>query len=97
MPRVVRATVLRNEHGLHARPISKLIAVMRRFQAPLSVRCGERRANGRRMVDLLMLAAPIGTEIEFDADGDDAAALVDELIALVDSRFGEGDPDSASG
>lgn len=89
MPRVVGATTLQNEHGLHARPISKLIEVMRRFSAQVDVRCGERRANGRRMLEMLMLAAPVGTRIEFSADGDDAAAAVEALLALVDSRFGE--------
>jgi phosphotransferase system HPr (HPr) family protein len=89
MPRVVRATVLSNEHGLHARPINKLLEVTRRFTAAVTIRCGARRANGRKMFEMLMLAAPCGTEIEFDADGEDAAALVEALVAVVDSRFGE--------
>lgn len=92
MPRVVRVTVLRNEHGLHARPIQKLIATTRGFAAAVMIRCGTKRANGRKMLEMLMLAAPSGTEIEFDADGEDAEALVDALVSLVDLRFGEAAP-----
>ncbi len=89
MPRVVRVTVLRNEHGLHARPIQKLIAATRGFAAPVMIRCGAKRANVRKMMEMLMLAAPCGTSVEFDADGDDAQALVDALVALVEARFSE--------
>ncbi len=94
MPRVVRSAVLLNEHGLHARPISKLLEVARRFGAALVVRSDGARADGRKMLQMLTLAAPCGAALEFEADGDDAEALVDALVALVESRFGEEPPAS---
>ncbi len=90
MAKVSRSATLVNEHGLHARPISKLIEVARRHQAALQMRCAGKSANGRRMLEMLMLAAPAGSVIEFEADGDDAQALVDALVALVEARFTEG-------
>ena len=92
MPRVVRSVVLLNEHGLHARPISRLLEVARRFGASLVIRCDGAKADGRRMLQMLTLAAPCGASLEFEADGDDAQALVDALVALVESRFGEEPP-----
>jgi phosphocarrier protein NPr len=41
---------------------------------------------------MLTLAAPCGAALEFEAEGDDAQALVDALVALVESRFGEEPP-----
>ena len=90
MPHIVRSTTLMNEFGLHARPISKLITVMRGFQSSVVVRCGSSSANGSRMLDMLQLRAAHGSEIEFTVDGDDAEAAVAALLALVDGRFGEG-------
>jgi phosphocarrier protein len=80
---------LANRQGLHARPISRLIEIARRHRAALEVRCGDARADGRRMLEMLTLAAPHGSVLEFDAEGDDAEALLAELAALVESRFGE--------
>lgn len=88
MPKVRRSATLVNEHGLHARPISRLIEVARRHRAALRIRCLGREVDGRRMLEMLTLAAPAGTTLEFEADGDDAAALVDELAALVEAGFG---------
>ncbi|MBL8841551.1 MAG: HPr family phosphocarrier protein [Planctomycetes bacterium] len=90
MPKVSRSTTLVNEHGLHARPISKLIEVARRHQAVLLMRCAGKCANGRRMLEMLTLAAPVGSVIEFEADGDDAEQLVDALVALVEAKFIDG-------
>jgi phosphotransferase system HPr (HPr) family protein len=89
MAHVRRSATLVNAHGLHARPISRIIEVARRHSAEVFVSCGGVRANGRRMLEMLMLAAPPGAELEFDAEGDDAEALVAELEKLVAEKFGE--------
>ena len=89
MPRVRRSLTLVNQQGLHARPISRMIEVARRHQAAVTIRVGAQAANGRRMLEMLALAAPAGAVLEVEADGDDAAALIDELERLVASRFGE--------
>jgi phosphotransferase system HPr (HPr) family protein len=86
---VRRSLTLVNAQGLHARPISKLIEVVRRHQAAVTFRCGSQTANGRRMLELLGLAAPAGSVLEVEADGPDADQLLDEIEALVRSRFGE--------
>ena len=39
---------------------------------------------------LLMLAASVGTTIEVEISGPEAAALADALAALVADKFGEG-------
>jgi phosphotransferase system HPr-like phosphotransfer protein len=41
------------------------------------------------MLEMLALAAPAGSVLEVEADGADATALLDELEALIRSRFGE--------
>ena len=89
MPRVVRSATLVNAQGLHARPISKLIAVARAHQALLKIRCGAVEADGRSMLQMLQLAAPNGAVLEFDAEGADAEELVVALEKLIASRFDE--------
>ena len=86
---VRRSATLVNAQGLHARPISRMIEVARRHQARLVVSCAGMRADGRNMLQMLTLAAPPGAVLEFEADGEDAPALVDALTQLVLARFGE--------
>jgi phosphocarrier protein len=38
---------------------------------------------------LMLLAAPIGSEIEISAAGDDAKEALTAILALVDAKFGE--------
>ena len=40
---------------------------------------------------VMMLAAGIGSEIEIETDGEDEAAAMDALTALIDDKFGEGE------
>ena len=89
MPQASRSAKLVNAQGLHARPIGRLLEVARAHQATLVVSCDGARADGRSMLQLLTLAAPAGSVLEFEADGEDAEALVSALEKLVASRFGE--------
>lgn len=90
MPVVRRSVTLVNEQGLHVRPITRMLEIARRHQSRLTVTSGEVRADGRDLFQMLKLAAPHGGALEFDADGEDAEALVAALEKLVADRFGEG-------
>lgn len=89
MPLLRRSVTLVNAQGLHARPISKLVEIAKRHQASVVVRCGSQKANARRMLEMLALAAPTGSVLDFEADGDDAEALLTELEQVIAARFGE--------
>jgi len=84
-----RSLKLVNAQGLHARPISRIIEITRRHQASVTIRCGSQTANGRKMLEMLALAAPMGSSLEVEADGADAEELLAELADLVAARFGE--------
>ena len=84
-----RRVTLVNKRGLHARAASRLVQVASEFSSDVSVRHGDREADGKNIMSLLMLAAPVGTEVVLAAAGDDAAAALDRLCALVENRFYE--------
>ena len=48
-------------------------------------------ADGKSVMQLIILAALPGTEMRIEADGDDAQAAVDKLVELIESKFGEGE------
>ena len=62
-----------------------------RFDADVSVRrCdGEEQVNGKSIMQMMMLAATQGTELEIAINGADAGDAAKELAQLVESRFNE--------
>lgn len=86
---VVRELAICNRKGLHARASAKFVQTVEKFDADVRVtRCGE-TVGGTSIMGLMMLAAAPGTSIVVDATGNQAAEVVDALVALVANRFGE--------
>lgn len=86
-----RRIKLRNKRGLHARAASRLVQVASEFQCDVQVLHNEREADGKNIMSVLMLAAPVGSELTLRALGDDADTALDQLCELIDNRFDEDD------
>ena len=80
---------IRNKYGLHARPAAEFVKTASRFQAEIWVRKQELEVNGKSIMGMMMLAAGPGSKIQVHAKGDDAAAAVHELEALLKRKFDE--------
>ena len=78
-----------NVKGLHARASAKLAELVEDYDAEAEVSKDGLSATGDSIMGLLMLAASIGTEIEVETSGPQAAELLDAIEALVANKFGE--------
>ncbi len=86
---ILRTLDIINVKGLHARASARFVEVVEDHEADVTVRRDGLSAAGDSIMGLLMLAASMGTSIEVEIDGPDAATLADALTALVADRFGE--------
>lgn len=82
---IIRRTVIvaNPPDGLHLRPATAFAKLARGFRCTVTVRHGDRAADGRSPTDLLMLLAPPGTPLELELAGDDADMAVDLLAAIL--------------
>ena len=81
-----------NVRGLHARASRKLAELALSFDGTtVMVRREDEQADARSLMDLMMLGAGIGSDIEVEADGPDAERALDAIEALVASKFDEGE------
>jgi len=80
-----------NKLGLHARAASKLVKLAARFESKILLRKGEREANGKSIMAVMMLAASKGTLLELVVEGVDERDATVALEALIADRFGEGE------
>lgn len=78
-----------NDKGLHARASAKFVKTAAMFDAQVYVIKDDARVDAQSIMGLLMLAASKGTHIDIEAEGPQAQAAVDALLALVSDRFGE--------
>lgn len=94
MPTATRETVICNKLGLHARPAMQFVDVANQFAADVKVYKGGEEpaeADGKSVMQMIILAAVEGTPLKIEADGDDAPQAVEKLAELVESKFGEED------
>jgi phosphocarrier protein HPr len=86
---VVRTVEIVNERGLHARASAKFVKMAAGFDAEVRVSKDGQSVDARSIMGLMMLAAGIGSFIDIEADGSEAAQAVDALVELVAARFDE--------
>ena len=78
-----------NQLGLHLRAAAAFAKLAESFQSDILVRKDSTTANGKSVIALVTLNAPLGTSLRIIAEGDDADRAVRELKELVENRFGE--------
>ena len=92
MPTASREIVVSNKLGLHARPAMQFVDVANEFSSKISVHKGGEEpadADGKSVMQMIILAATEGTPLRIDADGDDAPTAVEKLAELFINKFGE--------
>lgn len=87
---VKREVEIINKTGLHARPASDFVLAAKKYESKITIcKEGGDPVNAKSMVRLLAEGIGHGTKVELAADGVDELAALDELVALIESGFGE--------
>jgi phosphocarrier protein HPr len=86
---VRRTFLIINKLGLHARAAAQLVKLAEQFTSEVKIGKDDQVVNGKSIMGLMMLAASCGSTIDVEANGDDAAAALDAIEALIDARFNE--------
>ena len=84
-----RDFTIENRLGLHARPSARFVKVTSRYKSDIWVEKDGEKVNGKSIMGLMMLAAGQGSVLTIVAEGPDAEKALDELAALIKSKFDE--------
>ncbi|MGZ0800105.1 fused PTS fructose transporter subunit IIA/HPr protein [Kluyvera ascorbata] len=85
--------VVRNEHGLHARPGTVLVNTIKQFSSDITVTNLDgsgKPANGRSLMKVVALGVKKGHRLRFTAQGDDARQALDAIGEAIAAGLGEG-------
>lgn len=81
-----------NIRGLHARASRKVAELALSYEeTTILVRREGEEADARSLMDLMMLGAGIGSEVEVEAEGPQAEEALGKIEALFANKFDEGE------
>jgi phosphocarrier protein len=82
----IREIRLRNAKGLHARVAARIVKVAGRFRSRAVLTVGDRRANARSIMAVLMLAAAMGATVRLETEGPDEQAAMEAMAAVLAAK-----------
>ena len=89
MPKI--ETEIVNKLGLHARASAKLTQLAGSFPCEIWMERNGRRINAKSIMGVMMLAAGRGATVTIDTEGERAEEAMAAILALIASKFGEGE------
>lgn len=81
--------VICNKLGLHARAASVFVKTSNKYKSKVSIHKDGLDVNGKSILGIMTLAAAEGSKITLEAEGEDASQALEELVFLINNRFGE--------
>lgn len=81
-----------NSMGIHLRPASSVVQVCNKYPAcEVEISRNGLTVNGKSIMSVIMLAAEKGSILTIKVIGDECQGLLEELVDLIHSKFGEED------
>jgi phosphocarrier protein HPr len=71
--------MIKDPLGLHLRAAVEFLAEIKTYQSKIWVQRDRERLDARSVLNLVKLAAPAGTEIQFFLEGDDAPEAMETI------------------
>lgn len=84
-----QSVTVQSKTGLHLRPISQIVEIVRRWGCPVTVTKEGRTVSADNVLDLMTLSAQNGTVLEIEARGESAPKVLEEIMQLFANCFDE--------
>jgi phosphotransferase system HPr (HPr) family protein len=81
---IQKSYVVTSPQGLHLRPLTAFAQKAESFASDVKVIRDGRSVDGKRAWDMITMVSVPGTVLTIQADGPDAPAAVEALVALLD-------------
>jgi len=78
-----------NKAGLHARSAATFVQLANKFKSHIVVKKDDIEVNGKSILGMMMLGATKGSHITIKTKGADEKKALEELVKLVENKFGE--------
>ncbi len=82
-----RTVMIASAHGLHARPASLFVQAVTASGLPVQLTKGDKTLNGASILGVISLGIEHGDQVILHAEGDNADAVLDQLVELLTTDF----------
>lgn len=79
--------VITDDLGIHARPAGLLVKFVGKYNSKITIKKGEKSADGKRLFALMGLAVKKGDEITVSIDGEDEESSTPEIEKFIQENF----------
>jgi len=87
-----KTAIIGNPTGMHARPASKLLALIRKYKCGLTLEANGKTTNPRSILNLLSMGLKEGTEVIVRGSGDSEEQAVEEIADYLVNFRDSGEP-----
>jgi len=87
-----KKVTIKNDTGLHSRPADLFVRTAKLYDSRITLFKGEKSADAKNIIKVILLNVSQGTEIRIKADGEDEEESLKDLISLVESGFDKINP-----
>lgn len=85
--KVKKFFIIQNKKGLHTRPAAELMRCAKIFKSKIYLGYGMQRVDAKSLLSILTLGAGPGVQLYVEAEGEDARAAVETIVALAQYKF----------
>ena len=85
----IRVTTIKNELGLHARSAAQIADIAQNSSANVWIQKDNEKADASSILDIITLGCAKGTKIKIIIEDPADIQILDAIVDLVDSGFGE--------
>lgn len=84
-----KVATIKNELGLHARSAAQIARIAGNSTGVIWLKKDDKKADASSIIDILTLACAKGTEITIIIENSADSHILDAIVDLIDSGFGE--------
>lgn len=78
---------IRDEEGIHARPAGMLVKKMQAFTSAVTIKNGEKTADGKKLFQVMKLGAKCGDTISISVDGEDESSALEAAKDILEANL----------
>lgn len=86
---ISRDILITNKSGFHARPAAQFVQTVNRYRSNVVISKNDKEVNGRSLISILSLSIAKDSNITIYVDGEDEIETMDNLVKLIETKFGE--------
>ncbi|MCC8016002.1 MAG: HPr family phosphocarrier protein [Clostridiales bacterium] len=86
---VSKTVKVADKMGFHMRPANIFVTEMSKFSSEITLVAGEKKINGKSIMNIMAACIKYGTEVTIECSGDDENEMLEKAASMIESGMDE--------